>query len=473
MLKESNKIYIFYYFMDCVLICLVFILVYYLRFDPHDFLKLNITETYSPNQAQYIFIFTLWGFLTILNLGMKNLYCTDRTVGILKEIRLVLNSTLTVSVFVGAIIFFTQYKFFSRFIFFTGTFLLFISLAGWRILKRVALRHLIRKGFHNFNVLFLGEDEMTAYLVQEMRDNSFLGLRPMGLITTQKKLSNMDLPILGSVDDFEVVCRKYFIDEVIISEATDAFLLDRIIKASREMSFGVRIVPFISTETPSILSIQQLGIVSLLTYREREHHPAEFFGKRIFDILCSSMLLLILSPLFCLISLLILVDSGRPIFYIQKRIGRKGEVFNFYKFRSMVKNAETLKNRLKDRNEVKDGVIFKMKDDPRVTPLGRLLRKYSLDELPQLWNVFKGNMSLVGPRPFPVDETKKFNINHMPRLMLRPGITGLAQVRGRSSLSFHQWIKWDLWYINNWSFSLDLKILFWTIPSVLKGKGAY
>ena len=139
----------------------------------------------------------------------------------------------------------------------------------------------------------------------------------------------------------------------------------------------------------------------------------------------------------------------------------------------MVDDAEKKKEQLLQKNEIRDGVIFKIKKDPRITRVGRFLRRYSFDELPQLFNVLRGDMSLVGPRPFPIDESARFKYRHMPRLNMRPGITGLPQVKGRSELSFHQWVKWDLWYIHNWSFRLDLQILLWTIPAVLKGKGAY
>ena len=151
----------------------------------------------------------------------------------------------------------------------------------------------------------------------------------------------------------------------------------------------------------------------------------------------------------------------------------KGINFNFYKFRSMVENADELKDKLLEQNEVRDKVMFKIKDDPRMTKLGKFLRRYSLDELPQLFNVLIGNMSLVGPRPPLLDEVEKYGCNHIDRLSIKPGITGLSQIRGRSDLSFSRWVRWDLWYVNNWSFGLDLKILWETIPVVLKGKGAY
>jgi lipopolysaccharide/colanic/teichoic acid biosynthesis glycosyltransferase len=139
----------------------------------------------------------------------------------------------------------------------------------------------------------------------------------------------------------------------------------------------------------------------------------------------------------------------------------------------MVADADTQKAKLVEKNEVKDGVIFKIKQDPRVTKVGRFLRRHSLDELPQLVNVLMGDMSLVGPRPPLADEVAKYSHVHMQRLSIRPGMTGLSQVRGRSELTFTRWVKWDLWYINNWSIGLDLQILWRTIPAVIKGDGAY
>ena len=142
------------------------------------------------------------------------------------------------------------------------------------------------------------------------------------------------------------------------------------------------------------------------------------------------------------------------------------------KFRSMVQNADKILSQLSDKNEA-SGPIFKIKKDPRITRIGRFLRRYSLDETPQLLNVIKGDMSLVGPRPLPIDQIEKDDLRQLKRLEVRPGITGLWQIRGRSDISFAKLVKWDIWYINNWSFLLDLTILFQTIPVVLKGKGAY
>ena len=214
-----------------------------------------------------------------------------------------------------------------------------------------------------------------------------------------------------------------------------------------------------------------IGFIPVLEYCDEEHLIKQA-GKRLFDFISAGIAMVLLSPVFIVLGVMIKLDSPGSVFYLSRRYGRRGRKFHMYKFRSMAKNADKSLKEMRHKNEV-DGPIFKMKNDPRVTRLGRMLRRYSLDELPQLINVLKGDMSLVGPRPFPVEESQKFEYNHMERLAVKPGITGLAQIRGRSDLSFYRWVKWDLWYVNHWSFGLDLKILWWTIPAVFKGKGAY
>ena len=193
-------------------------------------------------------------------------------------------------------------------------------------------------------------------------------------------------------------------------------------------------------------------------------------AKRILDIIFSFLSLIILSPFFVLLGVIIKLDSSGPIFIALTRVGQRGKLFKLYKFRSMVKNAEQLKKDLIAQNERKDGPLFKMKNDPRVTRLGRFIRRYSIDELPQLLNVFKGQMSLVGPRPHQPDEVSQYDYNQKELLFIKPGMTGLAQVSGRSGLSFGEEVRLDLFYVHQWSIWLDLKILLKTIVVVLSSK---
>jgi len=187
--------------------------------------------------------------------------------------------------------------------------------------------------------------------------------------------------------------------------------------------------------------------------------------------------LVVLFPVLVLTALSVLVDGGRPLFYVSERVGRGGRVFPFFKFRSMRVGAEEERESLEDQNEA-DGVLFKIKDDPRITGVGRFLRRWSLDELPQIWNVIRGDMNIVGPRPLPVGDLQ--GLDHDPEMAywfdlrhhVPPGITGLWQVRGRVELGFDEMVRLDLYYVQNWSPWLDLKVLLATLPAILRGRGA-
>lgn len=200
--------------------------------------------------------------------------------------------------------------------------------------------------------------------------------------------------------------------------------------------------------------------------------PMYLFGKRALDICASLAGLVVLSPLFLVVALLIYREDRGKVFFSQERNGRNNRVFRMYKFRSMVANAPALRQELDKYNEL-DGPAFKMKDDPRITRIGGFLRRTSLDELPQLVNVLKGEMSLVGPRPLPTYETAQCNAYQMQRLLVKPGITCYWQISGRSDISFDQWIEMDLRYIRQASFWTDIKILLLTVKAVVTGKGAY
>jgi len=193
--------------------------------------------------------------------------------------------------------------------------------------------------------------------------------------------------------------------------------------------------------------------------------------KRIFDIFVSGLLLILLSPLFLLLMIIVKLDGG-PGFYSQLRIGRHSKAFKFWKFRSMVVNADKLKAALADQNEMKGGVIFKMKHDPRITPIGRIIRRTSLDELPQLWNVFNGDMSLVGPRPPLPEEAEQYTARERKRLDTKQGITCIWQVSGRNEINFSDQVDLDLQYIQDESLWNDIKLLFKTLPAVISGRGA-
>jgi len=217
-----------------------------------------------------------------------------------------------------------------------------------------------------------------------------------------------------------------------------------------------------------------LGEFPALRFAPPSITSSDFWIKRVFDICSALLLLIVLSPVYLAIALLIRLDSPGSVFYRQTRIGLHGRPFKAWKFRTMVINADRLQKELEAQNESKDGVLFKMKDDPRITKIGQFLRQYSLDELPQLFNIVLGEMSLVGPRPLPTRDVEKFSEHHFVRHEVLPGITGLWQVSGRSNvIDFEQVIHLDLSYIQNWSLGLDLRILLKTVQVVLQKTGAY
>jgi len=195
--------------------------------------------------------------------------------------------------------------------------------------------------------------------------------------------------------------------------------------------------------------------------------------KRILDISCAILGIIVLSPVFIGTAIMIMIEDGRPVIFKQKRVGKDGVEFDFFKFRSMVKDAEKLKDQLLGDNESGDGVIFKMKDDPRILKVGKFIRKYSIDELPQMFNVIRGDMSLVGPRPPVPREVAQYTLEDRKRLHVTPGITCIWQVSGRSEIPFNEQVQLDKEYIHSQSFWNDIKLLFKTIPAVLLGNGSY
>ncbi len=242
------------------------------------------------------------------------------------------------------------------------------------------------------------------------------------------------------------------------------------------LSAGItlRILPMEREVLPSKSVLSMIGEVPCLTIPAPIIAGGGFWIKRCFDIACTIILLLLISPLCLIIALLIKLDSPGPVFFKQNRIGLHCKQFKIWKFRTMNINAEKLLETLEAKNEIKDGILFKLKDDPRITRIGKFLRLYSLDELPQLFNVLLGEMSLVGPRPHSIRDVERFQTNHFIRQEVLPGITGLWQVSGRSNITkFEDGVKLDITYIENWSLWLDLKILLKTVKVVLQKTGAY
>ena len=276
--------------------------------------------------------------------------------------------------------------------------------------------------------------------------------------------------MLGKIEDLGRLARVEFVDDIFITIPSERELVKGIAIIARQYRLDVKVVPELydglGWHAP-ILYVGDFPVMGLYW------QPIPTFGlwvKRIFDVGFSAFASLCSLPLLAALAVWIKLDSPGPVLYSSPRVGKKGRVFQCYKLRTMMANADELKESLRHRNE-RQGPFFKIHDDPRITRSGKFLRKFSLDELPQFWNVFKGEMSLVGPRPHPLDDYKQYDLHHLRRLEVKPGVTGLWQVTARRDPSFESNLDLDLKYIQNWNLWMDMQILLKTVPTVLYGEG--
>jgi exopolysaccharide biosynthesis polyprenyl glycosylphosphotransferase len=276
--------------------------------------------------------------------------------------------------------------------------------------------------------------------------------------------------ILGPADQLESIVRTHFIDEVFVTVPGDRHLVKLVARNARRAGALVRVIPDLYDGLAIGQPVEYIGQFPTLTLHHRAIPTFQLILKRLADIAISALTLILLAPFLLFIAVIVKLDSNGPVLYESFRVGKKGKTFLCHKFRTMVHNADALKESLKHLNE-RDGITFKISEDPRITRVGRFLRKYSLDELPQLWNVFLGDLSLVGPRPHPPDDFSRYALEHRRRLEVAPGITGLWQVTARGDPSFEKNVTLDIEYIQNWSLWLDLQILWKTVGVVFAGTG--
>lgn len=392
-----------------------------------------------------------------------------------KKIRIVLESSILLGLFLGFLSFALKLEFSRPLIFlFVAYQAAFLTLA--RLAVRVWSRGRAYPSPGRRNIMIVGTGAKAQEMAELLSRYSEWGLRLVGFVISDEKRPN-DLPdrmrVLGTVADIPQLVENHVVDEIMFvgSGTKDLACLEEILPVCREQGIRTRVAADLFPAKVSKVSMEFMENVPILTFSATPDHPFPLFVKRAMDVGISLSLFILLSPLMALIVVLVKLTSRGPIIYRQLRCGLYGRRFTLYKFRSMQEGAEDVLWEIRHLNEM-DGPVFKMRNDPRVTPLGRFLRKSSMDELPQFWNVLKGDMSLVGPRaPLP-EEVKEYTRWQRRRLSVKPGITCLWQVSGRNEIDFHEWMKLDLHYIDNWSLLLDLKILLRTFPVVLLGKGA-
>jgi len=342
-------------------------------------------------------------------------------------------------------------------------------------------RTIVRAGLHRDTelrqrTLILGSGVVAGQVVEKLRNNAQFGLLPVGIVDDEiHDIGSPELPWLGRFADLDTIIKAQRVDRVIIafSRASHEQLLESI-RACRDAGVTVDIVPRLFEFLDGVRALDQVGGLPLLSIGAPMLTSASVAAKRALDLFGSLALILLFGPLMIAIAIAIKLESRGPVFFRQPRAGRGNSSFEVIKFRSMYVDAEQRKAEMEELNEASDGVMFKIREDPRVTRVGRIIRRYSLDELPQLFNVLRGEMSLVGPRPLIFPETAALEEDwHLRRLELRPGLTGPWQVYGRSQSPFQEMVRFDYQYVAGWSLARDIELLLATLPAVLSGRGAY
>jgi len=471
MIKHRTTIYSFFLLVgDFGATFLAFLLAYLLR------------EAFP--QASYAVLFPFYWyanlFLTIVPIWLftffsMGLYEFWRGPGFWKEFWKILKALLVSFFILAFLIFVLKYQFISRIFllfFFIGN-VLFVPVFR-NLLRRTIL--FLKKKNGNFRIyLIVGLEENARSFARMIQNHNDLGLRILGFLSADRNVPFMDMdgyPILGGPQDLPSILENHVVDEVIfaisqenLKHVEDLFLL------CEERGITSRVVLDFFPHNFARTHLDELDGIPLLTFSTTPKNELMLFIRRALDFVGSLLLILGLFPLFLLIVLFIRLDSPGPAIFGQIRCGLNGRKFWFYKFRSMVEGADRMKKDLVPHN-VMNGPVFKMENDPRITRVGRILRKMSLDELPQLFNVLRGDMGFVGPRPPLPEEVSQYKGWQRRRLSMKPGITGLWQISGRNLIDFNDWMKLDLEYIDNWSLWLDLKIILKTIPAILMGRGA-
>ena len=347
-----------------------------------------------------------------------------------------------------------------------------------RLLLRYLLSHVRRQGHNLRQVLIVGTNARALEFARKIESSPDLGYRLIGFVDQDwaglEEFQSASYPLVCDLADIPQFIRNTVVDEVVMALPIKSFYLQasRIAALCEKQGIVLRFLPTIFNLRRARSIAEDIAGDSLLTLYTGPLDGWPVFLKRALDVTASLTLLILSAPLFLLTAILIKLTSPGPVFFRQERLGINKRKFWIFKFRTMVPNAEQKLAELESQNEV-SGPVFKIQYDPRITPIGRFLRKTSIDELPQLLNVLKGDMSLVGPRPLPIRDCEGFDRDwHRRRFSVRPGITCLWQVNGRSSIPFERWMELDMQYIDEWSLWLDFKILAGTIPAVLKGSGA-
>jgi exopolysaccharide biosynthesis polyprenyl glycosylphosphotransferase len=483
MLKERARILaVVIFLLDLSLIAGAFLLAFALRSSilPHVAPKtfqspLHPVWAYLPLLPLAL---AIWGTLLLLS----GRYRSHRTVALIDEAWAIVRVCATGAVVFTLILYLGRLDDrllpgdrISRSWVFLFAFLSCLLLLAEKVAIRMTSRYVRVHGFNYRTVLIIGTNPTALEIAESIFGHRFWGYRILGFIENGRDLAapwTAPFPILGEIEDIPRIVESNVVDDVIFAvHRRELDRLEDLFLSLQEQGIRTRFAMNLFPHTRARVELEELDGMPLLSFATTPTSQVRLMAKRALDVALAAFILFLAFPAVGAIAFLIKLTSGGNVLFRQTRCGLNGRFFTLYKFRTMVEGAEDQRHGLLHLNEM-NGPVFKLKSDPRVTWFGRFLRKFSLDELPQLWNVLRGDMSLVGPRPPIPEEVAHYKRWQRRRLAMKPGLTCLWQISGRNDIDFDRWMQLDLEYIDSWSPLLDLKILLKTIPVVLSGKGA-
>jgi exopolysaccharide biosynthesis polyprenyl glycosylphosphotransferase len=467
----TNLIWVF---LDCLSVLIAGLIAFRIRVDPPvDPASGTLLVTIAGPEPVILFLYLLlFCFYLVVFARIYGLYRSSDSRSGIHEQRMTIQATLTAGLLMCGTLYLMRAYAVSRLVMLMTVVLTMVMLMARRALWRRLRQRRFLQGLETRNVLIVGDGRVGHALRNHLESLSHMGFRFKGFIAMDNRGEGSGGPqVIGSLRNCVALARSLFVDEIYFSTPADKQTVISIVEEARALGIDVRVVPDLYDGLAWNAPVEFIGQFPTIPLHRREFPRDAFLLKRVLDVLLSASALMVTAPLMAVLAVMIRLDSPGPVLYTADRLGRKGRVFRCYKFRTMVEDAEKQRGDLQHMNE-RDGVLFKITKDPRLTRVGAWLRKYSLDELPQFWNVLKGDMSMVGPRPPLAAEVEKYDLAHLRRLDVLPGITGLWQVEARQDPSFDNYISLDTAYVENWSLMLDLRIMARTIGVVVAGTGA-
>ncbi|HLJ15607.1 MAG TPA: sugar transferase [Bryobacteraceae bacterium] len=461
-----------YVAIDVILVCIGAVVVWGLRFGVAFHLDLRMDSVRelirSSHMQAYPAFLLLYLTLIVMACMSQHLYRTSRELTSAKESLSVAKAVGLATSLLVLFIFISGNKEISRLVVISSGVLNIGTLAGWRYGKRRYVQGRARRGQGVSRALIVGAGKFGQAFASWLENNQQLGYVVCGFLDAHP---NGNPRVLGSIQDLKKIALGQFVDHLFVTLPADREMVKEICIEARQLRLNLNVVPDIYDGLGWRAPTKLIGGFPVI---ELYGQPIPWLGlavKRTMDIVLGFIGLILAAPILALAALWIRCDSRGPVFYSAPRVGRKGIKFRCYKLRTMIDGADAHKETLRQSNE-RNGPCFKIGNDPRITRSGRWLRKLSIDELPQFVNVLRGDMSFVGPRPHPIDDYERYSLDHLRRLDVRPGVTGLWQVTARQDPSFETNMALDLEYIENWSLWLDVEILLKTVPEILRASGA-